>query len=98
MAAKVRLDHGALAALLVPTPTPVIITALRTILRAHNPLEEGPGGLYECCEQLAGAQAEALLARAWLRARCHRHLTPMVPTSWTWCAGRWCAQDTMQPS
>ena len=63
LAAKVRLDHGALAALLVPTPTPAIVAALRTILRAHNPLEEGPGGLYECCERLAGAEAEALLAR-----------------------------------
>jgi hypothetical protein len=63
MAAKLRLDHGALAALLVPTPTPAIIVALRTILRAHNALEEGPGGLYEGCEQLAGAEAEALLAQ-----------------------------------
>src|SRR5215216_895511 len=32
MAAKLRLDHGALAALLVPTPTPAIIAALRAIL------------------------------------------------------------------
>ena len=29
MAAKLRLDHGALAALLVPTPTPTIIAVLR---------------------------------------------------------------------
>jgi hypothetical protein len=63
LAAKVRLDHGALAALLVPTPTPAIVAALRTILGAHNPLEEGPGGLYECCERLASAEAEALLAQ-----------------------------------
>jgi hypothetical protein len=63
LASKVRLDHGALAALLVPTPTPAIIAALRTILGAHNPLEEGPGGLYKCCERLAGAEAEALLAQ-----------------------------------
>ena len=63
LAAKVRLDHGALAALLVPTPTPVIITAVRTILEGHNALEEGPGGLYEGCEQMAGAEAEALLAQ-----------------------------------
>jgi hypothetical protein len=63
LAAKVRLDHGALAALLVPTPTPAIVAALRTILGAHNPLEEGPGGLYECCERLAGAEADALLAQ-----------------------------------
>jgi len=62
-AAKLRLDHGALAALLVPTPTPAIIAALRSILGAHNVIEEGPGGVYECCEQLVGAEADALLAQ-----------------------------------
>lgn len=62
VAAKLRLDHGALAALLVPTPTPAIIAALRTILHAHNAIEEGPGGVYEVCEELAGSTAEALLA------------------------------------
>ena len=61
MAAKLRLDHGALAALLVPTPTPAIIAAIRTVLTAHNTLEEGPGGVYERCEHLAGAEADALL-------------------------------------
>jgi hypothetical protein len=63
LAAKVRLDHGALAALLVPTPTPAIVVALRTILEGHNALEEGSGGLYECCERLVGAETEALLAQ-----------------------------------
>jgi hypothetical protein len=63
LAAKLRLDHGALAALLVPTPTPMIVAALRTILVTHNIVEEGPGGVYECCERLAGAEAEALLAQ-----------------------------------
>jgi hypothetical protein len=63
MAATLRLDHGALAALLVPMPTPAIIVAIRTILAAHNALEEGPGGVYERCEELAGAEADALLAQ-----------------------------------
>jgi hypothetical protein len=63
MAAKLRLDHGALAALLVPTPTPAIIAAIRTVLTAHNTVEEGPGGVYERCEQLAGAEADALLTQ-----------------------------------
>jgi hypothetical protein len=63
LAAKLRLDHGALAALLVPTPTPAIIAALRTILTAHNTLEEGPGGVYERCEELAGTEVDALLAQ-----------------------------------
>ena len=71
VAARLRLDHGAIAALLVPTPTPAIVAALRRILRAHNAVEEGPDGVYEACEQLAGADGAALLAR--LRA------APAVP-------------------
>jgi hypothetical protein len=63
MAATLRLDHGALAGLQVPTPTPAIIAAIRTVLAAHNAVEEGPGGVYERCEQLAGAEADALLAQ-----------------------------------
>jgi hypothetical protein len=63
MAATLRLDHGALAALPVPTPTPAILAAIRTVLVAYNALEEGPGGVYERCEQLARAEAEALLAQ-----------------------------------
>jgi hypothetical protein len=73
MAAKLRLDHGALSALLVPTPTSAIIATLRAILRTHNVVEEGPGGVYECCERLAGAEAEALLAQL--------HAAPEVPVA-----------------
>ena len=43
---RLRLDHGALAALLVPTPTPTILGALRGILARHSALEEGPDGVY----------------------------------------------------
>lgn len=59
IASKLRLDHGALTALLVPTPTPAIVAVIRAILERHNPLEESPGGVYEQCEQLAGAGAQA---------------------------------------
>ena len=62
MAATLRLDHSALAALLVPTPTRTIIAAIRAILGPHNAREEGPGGVYECCEHLVGSEAEALLS------------------------------------
>ncbi|MFN8626959.1 MAG: hemerythrin domain-containing protein [Candidatus Binatia bacterium] len=62
-AAKLRSDHGALVALMVPTPTSAIVAALRTILASHNAIEEGPGGVYEVCERLAGADAPALLAK-----------------------------------
>ena len=63
IAATLRRHHSALAALLVPTPTPAIIAALRATLATHNALEEGPGGLYAGCEQLVGPEADALLAR-----------------------------------
>jgi hypothetical protein len=41
-AAHLRLDHGALAAPLVPTPTSAILSQ-RSILARYNALEEGPG-------------------------------------------------------
>jgi hypothetical protein len=63
LAERIHLDHGALAALLVPTPTPAIVTAIRTILENHNPLEEGPGGLYQQCEQLLGSDVPQVLTR-----------------------------------
>jgi hypothetical protein len=63
IAAKLKLDHGALTALMVPTPTPAIVSAIRTILDAHNPLEEGAGGVYEQCEQLAAPEADEILKR-----------------------------------
>ncbi len=61
-AVRLRLDHGALAALLMPTPTPVILATIRTILSAHNRLEEGPDGLYEASDQIASAEADSLIA------------------------------------
>ncbi len=48
---KLRLEHGALTALLVPPPSPVIFKALRFILAAHNQMEEEPKGLYDLCDE-----------------------------------------------
>lgn len=61
VAAKLRLDHGALVALLVPTPTARVVAAIRAILKFHNPIEEDPGGTYDQCEELAGAGADQIL-------------------------------------
>jgi hemerythrin HHE cation binding domain-containing protein len=63
VAKRLRLDHGALAALLVPTPTAAIVATIQRILRDHNRVEESPGGVYETCERLAGAGVENLLLR-----------------------------------
>ena len=61
LAARLRLDHGAIAALLVPTPTPAVVATMRDILAAHNALEEEPGGLYAVCDRLLAGDAEAMV-------------------------------------
>jgi hypothetical protein len=63
LAARLRLDHGALAALLVPSPTKAIVAAVRAILERHNPIEEGEGGIYDQAELVAGAEAGGILSR-----------------------------------
>ena len=60
---KLRLDHGALGTLIMPTPTRAIIKLLQTILDAHNALEESSEGVYAQCEQVAGVEIEDLLPR-----------------------------------
>ncbi len=62
--AKLRVDHGALAALLVPTPTPVIIEDLRSILVRHNQREEAPEGVYDLADcALSPDETKAMLER-----------------------------------
>jgi hypothetical protein len=62
IAARLRLDHGAIAALLVPTPTPAIVAALRHVLGRHNEIEEGPHGLYATCDAVLTREVDALVA------------------------------------
>ncbi len=76
MAAKLRLDHGALATLLMPTPTPAILATIRRLLSDHNMLEEGPGGAYDLCDQLAGSEAGSLL-----KALCAAPSVAVMPHS-----------------
>jgi hypothetical protein len=57
------VDHAALAGLLVLSPTRPIIAAIKTVLDRHNPVEEGPDGVYEQCERLMGAGADEIAAR-----------------------------------
>lgn len=63
MAATLRLDHGAIAALLMPSPTPELIAMLRSILNKHNEVEEGPDGLYATCDKLVSAETEQLMTK-----------------------------------
>lgn len=62
VAAKLRLDHGAIAALLMPTPTAHIIAMVHGILAGHNVIEESSDGLYETCDTLPATEVDQLLA------------------------------------
>jgi hemerythrin-like domain-containing protein len=57
LAARLRVDHGAIAALLVPTPRPDIVASLRALLERHNQREEEAAGLYDECDRALGAEA-----------------------------------------
>jgi hypothetical protein len=63
VARRLRLDHGAIAAMLVPTSTPAGVERILSVLAPHNALEEEPDGLYETCDRLLAAEADALLER-----------------------------------
>lgn len=73
IATKLRLDHGAIAALLVPSPTAEIVAVLRSILERHNRIEEGREGLYATCDRLAGGAAADLVEQL--------RVAPEVPLS-----------------
>lgn len=60
LAPRLRLDHGAIAALLVPTPTPTIVATLRHILAGHDAVEEDAAGVYAECDRILGNAAPAL--------------------------------------
>ncbi len=76
IASKLRLDHGALTALLVPPPAADVIGAIRAILSGHNALEERVGGLYATCDALAGEGSTDLVER--LQAVPYPRLKPHV--------------------
>lgn len=59
--AKLRLDHGALTALMVCVPTRDVIEVVRHILEQHDILEEEEGGMYEACEKLTQDETQEIL-------------------------------------
>ncbi len=63
VAQQIRLDHGALVALLVPPPTHGIISTIRLILKSHNAVEESEDGVYHFIDELAGEESYALLEK-----------------------------------
>ena len=63
LAAKLRLDHGALTALMVVPPSQEVIKVLCHVLDKHDLLEEEPGGMYDVCEGLTEGETQELLAQ-----------------------------------
>jgi len=61
LAAKLRLDHGALTALMTVPPTLETIKATKQILDIHDRLEEEEGGMYEMCEKLTDEQTDEIM-------------------------------------
>jgi GMP synthase-like glutamine amidotransferase len=59
--ASLRVDHGAIAALLVPTPTREVVARLLSVLGPHNRREEEPGGAYDACDEALDAASAARL-------------------------------------
>ncbi|MEK7350242.1 MAG: hypothetical protein AAB177_05170 [Nitrospirota bacterium] len=47
----------------MPPPTAAVIAKIRAVLDVHNTIEEGPGGLYKTCDELASSEAAHLLAK-----------------------------------
>ncbi|WP_187478469.1 hemerythrin domain-containing protein [Amniculibacterium sp. G2-70] len=60
-APQLRLEHGAITALLVPSPTLEIVKVLMHVLDIHDEVEEKHGGMYEACEKLTHHETQALL-------------------------------------
>jgi hypothetical protein len=61
LAAKLRLDHGAITSLMVVPPDPGVIKVLRHVLEKHDILEEQPGGMYDMCESLTAGDTQNIL-------------------------------------
>lgn len=59
--AQLRLEHGAITTLMVPTPTPDLIKVLKYVLDIHDEVEEKKGGMYEACEKLTLNETEEIL-------------------------------------
>ncbi len=71
-ARRLRVEHGAIAALLVPFPTADTILELRKILGPHNVVEDCHGGVYEACDALLASRADEIVRRI----REYPHVAP----------------------
>jgi len=54
---RLRIEHGALTSLMVPTPDRALIDEIRGLLSEHDRREEGPDGVYASCADILGTEA-----------------------------------------
>ena len=64
LAERLRVDHGAIASLLVPTPTLALVDRLLSVLGPHNRREEEAGGVYAAADEAIGPAAAERLVEA----------------------------------
>jgi len=64
LAERLRVDHGAIAALLVPTPTRALVEQLVSVLGPHNRREEQAGGAYDAADAAIGPAAAERMVEA----------------------------------
>lgn len=62
-AAALKRDHVNIVRLLASPPTKKIFVAVVEALADHAAFEEGPAGLYATCDEIAGDDAENVVAR-----------------------------------
>lgn len=62
-ALALRVEHGAMAILLVPTPDRALALELRELIAGHMALEEGPDGVHARCERALRDHALDVVAR-----------------------------------
>lgn len=63
LAAKLRLDHGALTMLMLLPPTRELAKVVKHILEQHDKIEEQHGGTYDICEKLTESETDEILAK-----------------------------------
>lgn len=78
LADRLRLEHGALTALMVVYPTPEVIKTINYVMEIHDLAEEEPGGMYDICESLTENETEEILKK--LQKVTPVPLNPINPT------------------
>lgn len=77
---QLRLDHGALTALMAVPPDQKLVRVLRHILEIHDEAEERPGGMYDVCATLTRDRTDELLRQ--LEETTEVPVRPLKPSAY----------------